>query len=372
MLHGNRRKVTVGLVAVSLSILSTSAGAQQVRIATWNVSNYAGGRAADIQNAVYGSFEGRSMSPDVILGQEFRSSAAVGEFVNALNSATGSPGDWVAKFGTLNATNDSVFFYRSSKVTTFGDPLRIATGSTSDTNQPRDTYRLDVGLVGDPDASRRLALYNVHMKSGGSGEDVQRRQIEAQRIRENANSLGSNYEFILGGDFNMQSSSQQPYQTLTGSATDNRGRFFDPINTPGSWDNNDAYRFVHTQDPSGQGGMDSRYDFLLGGASLFDGVGLDYVGDRSKPYSTTTWNDPNHSYRVWGNDGTSFNSTLRTTGNSMVGASIAQSLINVATPSGGHLPVFMDVRVQAVPEPGTLAAVGVGLVALARRRRKRS
>ena len=90
------------------------------------------------------------------------------------------------------------------------------------------------------------------------------------------------------------------------------------------------------------------------------------------PYSTTTWNDPNQSYRVWGNDGTSFNKSLTIAGNAEVGASIAQSLVNDATPAGGHLPVFLDLtyQINPTPEPSAFAALGLGTLAFLRRRRK--
>lgn len=354
------------LFSLSLLALVASAGAQQARIVTWNISDYTGGRTADIQNAVYGTFGGRSMSPDIILAQEIQSASAADAFKSALNTAGGSPGDWNYAYGALSATSDSVLFYRTS-VASFVGKTQVAVGSSASTNQPRDTWRFDIKLGADT-----LALYDVHMKAGSASSDVDRRQVEATHIRDDANSLASNYSFLIGGDFNMQSSSQSPYQTLVGAGTNSRGRFYDPISTPGNWDNNESYKFVHTQDPAaaGGGGMDSRYDFLLGSASLFDGTGLDYVGDITKPFSTTTWNDPNHSYRVWGNDGTSYNKALTTTGNSMVGASIAQSLINCATTAGGHLPVYMDLKYQAVPEPTTIAALGLGLAAVIRRRKR--
>lgn len=115
--------------------------------------------------------------------------------------------------------------------------------------------------------------------------------------------------------------------------------------------------------------MDDRFDQVLIGGGLADGVGTDYVGNTQIAYSTTTWNDTNHSYRVWGNDGTSFNSSLTTTGNSMVGSSIAQSLINTSTTAGGHLPVFLDLKYAVVPEPASMMILGVGLAAILKRRR---
>src|SRR4029453_17595681 len=111
----------------------------------------------------------------------------------------------------------------------------------------------------------------------------------------------------------IQSSDQAAYQELTGPKANNDGRFIDPIKTPGNWNNNVAFRFVHTQDPASQ--MDDRFDQLLLESSLLDDTGLGYIGNPAAAYSTSTWNDPNHSYRVWGNDGTRSNQLLRVTGN---------------------------------------------------------
>ena len=328
----------------------------QLRIASWNISNYGGGRTADIQTALYGVFNGRSLAPDVFTVQEVLSASALAELVTILNSAPGSPGDWAAASYVDGADTESVFLYRTSKVT-FVQQKTIAVGSSSTSNQPRNTYRYDfrpVGYAAVPQAS--IALYSVHLKAGSTSSDNSRRLVETTRIRDNAegvdtnganSGLDPNWNFLVAGDMNVQSSTQTAYQELVGSQANNTGRFFDPINTPGSWNGSSAFRFVHTQDPTGAGGMDDRHDQILLGGSLVDGSGFDYVGNPNIPYSTTTWNDPNHSYRAWGNDGTGFNSTMTIAGNAMVGSTIAQAIANVCTASGGHLGIFLDLRVPA-------------------------
>lgn len=350
-----------GVAAVSLSATA------QLRVAVWNISNYGGGRDADLKTSIYGTFEGRSMSPDVIATQEFLSPGAVSTFVTILNTAPGSPGDWAAAPFVDGPDTDSAFFYRTSKVTYLGSTI-AAVADPGTTGQPRHTMRYDFRPVGYDATTTAVAIYSVHLKSGSASSDQSRRLIEAQRIRDNAEGIETNgpgsglpagYNFIVGGDFNVQSSSQSAYQELVGSQPNNAGRFFDPISTPGSWNNNGTFRMVHTQDPVGAGGMDDRHDQILLSGSLVDGVGMTYKGAFGVPYSTVTWNDPNHSYRCWGNDGTTFDAAMAVATNSMVGPAIAQALKNVCG-SAGHLPVFLDLLVPA--EIAATATIDFGTV----------
>jgi hypothetical protein len=202
--------------------------------------------------------------------------------------------------------------------------------------------RYDIVLAAGTCAETRLALYSSHMKSGSDSDDKSRRLLEAERIRDDAEALPEGWHFLLGGDFNIPSWGELAYQQLVGAQANDDGRFFDPINTPATWYNNPSYCFVHTQDPVWA--MDDRFDQLLVSAGLLDGTGVDYMGDPSIPYSTTTWDDPHHSYRSWGNDGTSYDTPLTISGNQMVGSVIAQALENSAV-GGGHLPVFLDFRI---------------------------
>ena len=344
------------LLAAGVGLWATPVAPAQLRVATWNISNYAGGRDADIKAAVYTVFEGRSMSPDIILCQEFSnaSSAAVTAFKNILNSAPGSPADWQAAPWVYGPDTVSAFFYRTSKVNYLGYTIVLSGGN--DPIPPRNVMRYDVRLVGYSSTPAVLCCYDTHMKAGTTPADRARRLVEAQAIRANAESFDPQRNFLLGGDFNIRAATETAYEELVGSQANNQGRFFDPINTPGSWYQNSYLKFTHTQDPSLSPGMDDRYDQILVSGNLIDGNGLDYIGDPAVPYSTTTWNDANHSYRAWGNDGTCYGQLLTVTGNTMVGAAIAQAIRNVATTAGGHIPVLLDLRVPAVlgADPNTI------------------
>ncbi|UCG33547.1 MAG: hypothetical protein JSU68_02725 [Phycisphaerales bacterium] len=332
---------------LGMVLVSSAAHAQtQLRVATWNVTNYSSGRVAEFQTAIYGEFEGRSMSPDIIVGQEFLSVTGVINFLSILNTAPGSPGDWAGAAFVDGPDTDSAFFYRTSVVQLARElspngVTVVATGGVSP-NHPRNIMRYDVQVAAGTSAETRMAIYSSHMKSGSSSDDLARRLLEAQRIRDDAEALPEGWHFLLGGDFNIPTWTQAAYQELVGSQVNNDGRFFDPISTPGSWQNNPSFVIVHTQDPALQ--MDDRYDQILVSAGLVDGLNLDYIGEPSIPYSTITWDDPLHSYRSWGNDGTSYDTVLTTAGNEMVGETIAQALVDSAS-GQGHLPVFLDLRV---------------------------
>lgn len=362
-----RPRALAALFAPGLLAIAAAAAQGQLRVAQWNVTNYSGGRFAEFQTSIYGvvppglALAGLAMSPDVLVGQEFISQAGVNAFRLLLNTAPGSPGDWASAPFIDGPDTDSAFFYRTSKVEFLGTVIiSQVTGSTA--LPPRNTYRYDVRLRGYGDVPEtRVAFYSTHMKSSNDSASQQRRLLEADKIRDNATGIDTNgpgtglpagHRFMLCGDLNIQSSNQAAYQRLIRSEADNRGRFFDPIATPGSWNNNCSFRLVHTQDPSttGTGGMDDRHDQILLSSTLINGAGLTYIGSPGLPYSTTTWNDPNHSYRAWGNDGVNCDLPLNVATNQFVGPEIAQALVtttNFGSTSGGHLPVILDLRVPA-------------------------
>ncbi len=105
------------LALLAAACVSTPAVAQ-LRVVQWNVTNYNSGRAAAFQTAFYTSFNGRSMSPDVVVAEEINSSTGAANFLNILNGAPNSPGDWaLAPFMPNSGDSSNALFYRTSKVT---------------------------------------------------------------------------------------------------------------------------------------------------------------------------------------------------------------------------------------------------------------
>ena len=336
-----RSWIAAGVLGLAASLASAGDG---LRIAAWNITFYNGSNSVDIQNTVYGLFNGESMSPDVILLQEITTRSAMGQLISHLNNAPGSPGDWAQGSFFSTSTSGGIntgLAYRTSKLDLLASVV-VKPGTSGE--NPRNVVRYDVRLDGYTSEASTLSLYPVHMKAGSGSTDQARRLIESQAITTDVAALPADRNYVVGGDFNIQSSSQSAFSNLVGSPY-NTGLFRDPIRTPGSWNNNSSFRYVHTQDPETQ--MDDRYDMLLTSASFGDGVGLEYVGAFDTTFSTSTWDDPAHSYRCYGNDGTTYNAPMNTSTNANCGNSIAQSIKNLAG-SIGHAPVYFDTSVPAV------------------------
>jgi len=340
-------------VAVVLGLAAAASG--QLRVGTWNLTFYAGepSRDDDFAIALFDQFEGRSFRPDVLVVQEVLGEAAADAFLALLDAADPRGPGWARAPYVDGPDTDSALFYRVS----LADALSVTVVSAGGPSPrpPRNTLRYDLAVEGYDQP--RLAIYSTHMKSGSGAADRDRRLREAQAIRADARTLPDGWHVVVAGDLNMRTSSEVAYRELVESRGDNRGRVFDPVSSPGSWNDSTLFRFLHSQDPVSS--MDDRFDQLLLNDDLLDGDGLDYLGDPSTPISRTTFADPNHSYRTWGNDGTSFDLPLARD-NAMVGPVIARALTLAPDSSLGHLPVFLDLLVPA--KVGSLTTLDFGRV----------
>lgn len=354
------RRELVGACAAALAaVCGSDASAQRVgvRVASWNITFFSGDSsdAADVRNVVYGLTPlGTRLDPDVFLLQEFSGQTAVNSFVSFLNADPNSGGQWAA--GTLTRDDGSLnnaFAYRRDKLS-LAETVELA--ASSSTANPRTVARYTTRIVGYPENVRNVIHFiPVHFKAGSSSDDQTRRTAEVNRVLPAIASLTA--PIVFAGDFNIQSSTQAAFAALVGPVDNyNSGRFVDPINSPGTWNNSSTFRNIHTQDPAT--GVDDRLDVILVTQNLRDGRGSEYIGDPSRAWNLSTVADPVHSYRVWGNDGSGngTSSPLRISGNTTVGASIAQSIVNLAS-GNGHMPVFLTLSVPPVVE---VAGMGPG------------
>ena len=179
-----------------------------------------------------------------------------------------------------------------------------------------------------------------HMKSGNAGSgsptNGSRRNVEANEIRNDAAGLGSNAHIIYSGDFNVDSSSEAAYQTLTSATVHSGiGQAVDPQN--GAW------ALANRTDSTTN--LQYRDDFQFVTNPMLNGAGLDLVSG---------------SYTVFGNNGSvtgSVNNPNNTALNDLANKSTVLADLTAAT---DHLPVVADYTVVGVPEPSTLVLLVAG------------
>jgi len=281
---------------------------------------------------------------DILAMQEIYSqantSAAVASMLNGIYGASiyahGVLNGDTTGSGTLGVVYNTASLQLLSETTV---------GFTSVNGQPRQTlrYHFQPLIVG---ASTDFYLYNSHWKASDDQESRTRRQVEAQAIRSNADSLGQGMNIIYVGDYNLYTSSEAAFQTMIGVGN---GQAFDPINRIGSWSDNPSFIDVFTQapavsPPSGLvgGGLDDRFDFQLISGELTDGLGLDY-----RP----------GSYRAFGNNGSvAINNSVNIPSSTALGGLANRTtVLNLLTTVSDHLPVVADYVLNAAPSAEVVA-----------------
>lgn len=179
----------------------------------------------------------------------------------------------------------------------------------------------------------------AHLKAGSYSEGITQRAYESTVIMNYYESLGEKGNYILMGDFNLYSPTETAFQSFI-NPDNSLYTFNDPANQIGEWSSNYNYRNYHTQSThtSGEcfslGGMDDRFDFILASDNIINGTDhYKYIDD---------------SYKVIGQDGSNYNSSLNISSNSVVPSDVANALYNMSD----HLPVYLELQVnQNLGEP---------------------
>jgi hypothetical protein len=173
----------------------------------------------------------------------------------------------------------------------------------------------------------------AHFKAGSYSSDIEERTAEAGIVMDFFTSLGVAGNYLFLGDLNLYTSTEGAFQKLINPGNP-LYKLYDPANQIGDWNNNSAYRFVHTQsthtsgDCYSSGGMDDRFDFILASDYIMNGTQkVKYVPG---------------SYKAVGQDGSSFNSSLNVTSNTSVPSNVAMALYNMSD----HLPVYLELKID--------------------------
>ncbi|MDX2038445.1 MAG: Calx-beta domain-containing protein [Isosphaeraceae bacterium] len=309
-----------------------------LRVVSYNIAAAGGNPRSGLNTLLEAmgneSYAGNAQPIDILLLQEVQSQTTTTAAVLALMNSLYGSGSYAR--GTLNGgttgSGTQGIVYRTSTVQLLGE---AAVGTASSSGQPRQTIRHHVQPVGYSN-NTAFYIYNSHFKAADDTQSKDRRTIEAQAIRADADALGQGTQILYVGDFNLYTSSEGAYQTLVSAGN---GQAIDPGGTTGSWSGNNTYRAQFTQAPSSSppsgltgGGLDDRFDFQLMTSELMDGVGIDFVSG---------------TYRPFGNNGSvSVNGSINSPSNTaLAGLSNRLAVLDLLTTVSDHLPVVAEYRV---------------------------
>jgi|GEM_PF-570050 len=240
--------------------------------------------------------------------------------------------NYYEKASTTNNNNSNIvnmLYFNSNKLGLAGQDAIVTI--VRDINVYRLYYKQD----GKDNGREDMFLYCIvaHLKAGYTDSDkVKRAQMTAD-VMEYISDYQITEPCLLLGDFNMQSSNEQAWVNLT-QYTEPEYNFSDPAGLAGNWHNNEDYAEVHSQSThitsdgcASTGGMDDRFDFILGNAALSD----------SERAITLI----NNTYATLGQDGQRLNGSLINPPNSSAPSNVISALYGMSD----HLPVFVDLKV---------------------------
>lgn len=377
------------VLTVAVVVGSSAFAATTLRVATYNIdadtTDFAtsGLPPEPYLNTVLGAMNavklaGNAQPLDVLVLQELNGTASktLDAIVNDLNSQPGvAPGTYAYDTNVYtqsgyspNTTGNgpSGLIYNTKTVKEVGSPHYVGTVSTS--GQAREPVRYELQPVNyGPESA--FYVYVDHYKALGDSTSVDRRTVEAQAVRADADALPANSHILYAGDFNLTGgSNEQAYQTLLASG--GNGQAFDPLNT--SFTTSSASQVkLYTESATS---LTARFDFqLVSGAVLAQNnqAGLQLLAN--------TYTALGNSY--YAADGTLTSTAVKggsiaASGNTGVDSAdgLSPSIRSALTNLTDHLPVLADYTIAGlapVPEPASVAVfVVAGGFLLTRRRGK--
>lgn len=321
-----------------VSVLTQCPTTSNIKVMAYNLLNFPNGRddcGSDniVVPARWDSLRKivQYVQPDVLmvceLQSEFGADMILSNALNVFGNTHYARANFVLNQSPGGTVLNNAFFYNTNKMTLYTQD-EVAT-NVRDIGE-YIVYLNDPNLAVHEDTTF-IDFYTAHFKAGSTTENAASRASQCMSLDNHTAAKNEHRNAVVGGDFNFYESSEAGYQTLLNSTYP----FYDPINTPGNWDNNASFQTVHTQatrrfnsapmDCGATGGIDSRFDFLLNSASLMNGSkNVAYVVD---------------SYQTLGNDGSSFNDDITDINNQ---SGVPDSVLNALLHTSDHLPIIMD------------------------------
>lgn len=182
-----------------------------------------------------------------------------------------------------------------------------------------------------------LEVFVAHLKSSTGPANRQARYDMVDTFVQVLNTLPVDRAVLFAGDFNFYNANEIGYQHIID--TNRLLKMIDPIQQPGSWQDNAAFAAIHTQATrtsaagfglyGATGGLDDRFDFIMMSENLNDTASkFHYV--------------PN-SYQAYGNNGNCLNQKVNDTAcNGPFQQFLREQLHNMSD----HLPVVMQLKIN--------------------------
>jgi len=304
-------------------LLALQAGAQNldtVRIMHYNILKYGFDWACASQSAKNNGLKTifNAYKPDILTVNEIEPATATVELLRT-STLQYEPAMKSTPFSNSNGSDiANALYYNSDKFGYLG--LRAIKGNVRDIDVHRLYYKAAT-IKGD---TLDFWLMVAHLKAGTS--DAAARAETAKDIATWLTANKGIQRYMIAGDFNVYSSEEQAWKILTAGGSP---RFIDPEDQLTGWDG-PAFALYHTQSPNDKannscavtGGMDNRFDFILLSPAMASGTRDISVVD----------------YRVFGNDGVSYNEFLDCNDTRSVAAGVCSALRR----SSDHLPVVME------------------------------
>lgn len=300
-----------------------------INLAFYNVLNYPQAPPTDRAQILSEIIE--EMNPDIFMICELESEAGGEDILtNSLNAFN----DVYVSAPYQNNTSSTsdlqqLLYYNHNKFDL--DATDIIQTSVRDINR----YRLKLKTVNASTNPQYLEVFVAHLKASQGGQNELLRLNMVEAFTDYLGTIDPNDPVILAGDLNLYTSTEPAYQELLNSS--NPIVLKDPINSPGDWNSNDAFAFLHTQstrisndefnDFGAGGGLDSRFDFILMSQNLLE------------PESDFRFIDG--SYEAFGNNSNCYNNRIDS--NSCNGT-FSQNTRDLLYQMSDHLPIVAQLE----------------------------
>ncbi|MDX2360809.1 MAG: T9SS type A sorting domain-containing protein [Crocinitomicaceae bacterium] len=261
--------------------------------------------------------------PDIFVACEIQTEAGADSVLTRSLNVYGASNYASATFHSTSTLHNQLYYNTNKLILQWQDAI---TTSSRDI----DHYVL---YVNDPTLgvyfdTTFIEVYMCHLKAGNSTSNEAIRAEQTLLLMDYIATRPSDRNHFLCGDLNVYSSNEDGYQQMISGAF----ALEDPINTPGSWNNNGTYANIHTQstrsslnyDCGSKGGSDDRFDQILVSSNVMN-------GSDSLKYLT-------NSYDALGNDGNHYNTNLLA---SPVNTQYPDSVVKALYYMSDHLPVTL-------------------------------